>query len=115
MNRWRSAFDDCPNDSFFDGVTIDVTGFVARDPSGFYDNRYFELSRFVISCCAVDSTPINILVKSPDAERYRNNQWLRLSGQVKRELSGGRAVYVLTNPTITPTTEPANPYEFLGV
>ena len=23
MNRWRSAFDDCPNDSFFDGVTID--------------------------------------------------------------------------------------------
>ena len=115
MNRWRSAFDDCPNDSFFDGVTIDVTGFVARDPSGFYDNRYFELSRFVISCCAVDSTPISILVKSPDAERYRNNQWLRLSGQVKRELSGGRAVYVLTNPTITPTTEPANPYEFLGV
>lgn len=115
MNRWRSAFDDCPNDSFFDGVTIDVTGFVARDPSGFYDNRYFELSRFVISCCAVDSTPINILVKSPDAERYRNNQWLRLSGQIKRELSGGKAVYVLTNPTITPTTEPANPYEFLGV
>ncbi len=115
MNRWRSAFDDCPNDSFFDGVTIDVTGFVARDPSGFYDNRYFELSRFVISCCAVDSTPINILVKSPDAERYRNNQWLQVRGQVKRELSGGKAVYVLTNPTITPTTEPANPYEFLGV
>jgi len=115
MNRWRSAFDDCPNDSFFDGVTIDVTGFVARDPSGFYDNRYFELSRFVISCCAVDSTPISILVKTPDAERYHNNQWLRLSGQVKRELSGGKAVYVLTNPTITPTTEPANPYEFLGV
>ena len=115
MNPWRSAFDDCPNDSFFDGVTIDVTGFVARDPSGFYDNRYFELSRFVISCCAVDSTPINILVKSPDAERYRNNQWLQVRGQVKRELSGGKAVYVLTNPTITPTTEPANPYEFLGV
>lgn len=115
MNRWRSAFDDCPNDSFFDGVTVDVTGFVARDPSGFYDNRYFELSRFVISCCAVDSTPINILVKSPDAERYRNNQWLRLSGQIKRELSGGKAVYVLTNPTITLTTEPTNPYEFLGV
>lgn len=115
MNRWRSAFDDCPNDSFFDGVTVDVTGFVARDPSGFYDNRYFELSRFVISCCAVDSTPINILVKSPDAERYRNNQWLRLNGQIKRELSGGKAVYVLTNPTITLTTEPTNPYEFLGV
>ena len=115
MNRWRSAFDDCPNDSFFDGVTIDVTGFVARDPSGFYDNRYFELSRFVISCCAVDSTPISILVKASDAGRYRDNQWLRLSGQVKRELSGGKAVYVLTNPTITPTTEPANPYEFLGV
>ena len=115
MNRWRNAFDDCPNDSFFDGVTIDVTGFVARDPSGFYDNRHFELSRFVISCCAVDSTPISILVKASDAGRYRDNQWLRLSGQVKRELSGGKAVYVLTNPTITPTTEPTNPYEFLGV
>ena len=115
MNRWRSAFDDCPNDSFFDGVTIDVTGFVARDPGGFYDNRYFELSRFVISCCAVDSTPVSILVKSPDAERYRDNQWLQIRGQIKRELSGGKAVYVLTNPTITPTTEPANPYEFLGV
>lgn len=115
MNRWRSAFDDCPNDSFFDGVTIDVTGFVARDPSGFYDNRYFELSRFVISCCAVDSTPISILAKTPDAERYRDNQWLQVRGQIKRELSGSKAVYVLTNPTITPTTEPANPYEFLGV
>ncbi|QCT40558.1 TIGR03943 family protein [Candidatus Saccharibacteria bacterium oral taxon 488] len=115
MNRWRSAFDDCPNDSFFDGVTIDVTGFVARDPGGFYDNRYFELSRFVISCCAVDSTPVSILVKSPDAERYRDNQWLQIRGQIKRELSGGKAVYVLTNPTITPTTEPTNPYEFLGV
>ena len=115
LNRWRNAFDDCPNDSFFDGVTIDVTGFVARDPSGFYDNRHFELSRFVISCCAVDSTPISILVKASDAERYRDNQWLRLSGQVKRELSGGKAVYVLTNPTIAPTTEPANPYEFLGI
>mgnify|MGYP002740902612 CR=1 FL=1 len=110
MNRWRSAFDDCPNDSFFDGVTIDVTGFVARDPSGFYDNHYF-----VISCCAVDSTPISILVKTPDAERYRDNQWLQVRGQIKRELSGGKAVYVLTNSTITPTTEPANPYEFLGV
>ena len=115
MNRWRSAFDDCPNDSFFDGVTIDVTGFVARDPGGFYDNRYFELSRFVISCCAVDSTPVSILVKSPDAERYRDNQWLQIRGQIKRELSGGKAVYVLTNPTITPTTELTNPYEFLGV
>jgi TIGR03943 family protein len=115
MNRWRSTFDDCPNDSFFDGVTIDVTGFVARDPSGFYDNHYFELSRFVISCCAVDSTPISILVKTPDAERYRDNQWLQVRGQIKRELSGGKAVYVLTNSTITPTTEPANPYEFLGV
>ena len=81
MNRWRSAFDDCPNDSFFDGVTIDVTGFVARDPSGFYDNHYFELSRFVISCCAVDSTPISILVKTPDAECYRDNQWLQVRGQ----------------------------------
>ena len=88
---------------------------MARDPGGFYDNRYFELSRFVISCCAVDSTPVSILVKSPDAERYRDNQWLQIRGQIKRELSGGKAVYVLTNPTITPTTEPTNPYEFLGV
>jgi putative membrane protein len=63
-----------------------LTGFVYKDPKLAKDQ--FVISRFVITCCIVDATPIGIIVESPDAPKLKADTWVEVTGALKKRVIG---------------------------
>ena len=115
INRWRSAFNSCQKLSYFDNTSIMITGFVSSGTLQNYGYDYFELARYVISCCAADSIPMKILVEKTPANSYRDGTWLTVKGKLSQKVVNGQAEYVITDARATKIDQPKYPYELLGV
>ena len=115
INRWRSAFNSCQKLSYFDNTSITITGFVSSGILQNYGYDYFELARYVISCCAADSIPMKILVEKTPANSYRNGTWLTVKGKLMQKIINGKAEYVITEATATAIPQPEDPYELFGL
>ncbi|MDR3601318.1 MAG: TIGR03943 family protein [Desulfosporosinus sp.] len=64
-----------------------LTGFVYKDPT--LAKNQFVISRFVMTCCIVDATPIGIIVESSDAPNLKADTWIEVDGLLqKRTLDG---------------------------
>ncbi|EGW37976.1 TIGR03943 family protein [Desulfosporosinus sp. OT] len=63
-----------------------LTGFVYKDPK--LAKNQFVLSRFVITCCIVDATPIGIIVESPDAPKLKADTWVEVTGLLQKRIIG---------------------------
>lgn len=115
INRWRSAFNSCQKLSYFDNTSIMITGFVSSGTLQNYGYDYFELARYVISCCAADSIPMKILVEKTPANSYRDGTWLTIKGKLMQKIINGKAEYVITESTATAIPQPEDPYELFGL
>ena len=115
INRWRSAFNSCQKLSYFDNTSITITGFVSSGTLQNYGYDYFELARYVISCCAADSIPMKILVERTPANSYRDGTWLTIKGKLMQKIINGKAEYVITESTATAIPQPEDPYELFGL
>ena len=115
INRWRSAFNSCQKLSYFDNTSIMITGFVSSGTLQNYGYDYFELARYVISCCAADSIPMKILVEKTPANSYRDGTWLTVKGKLMQKIINGKAEYVITESTTTAIPQPEDPYELFGL
>lgn len=115
INRWRSAFNSCQKLSYFDNTSITITGFVSSGTLQNYGYDYFELARYVISCCAADSIPMKILVEKTPANSYRDGTWLTVKGKLMQKIINGKAEYVITESTATAISQPEDPYELFGL
>lgn len=115
INRWRSAFNSCQKLSYFDNTSITITGFVSSGILQNYGYDYFELARYVISCCAADSIPMKILVEKTPANSYRDGTWLTVKGKLMQKIINGKAEYVITESTATAISQPEDPYELFGL
>ena len=115
INRWRSAFNSCQKLSYFDNTSITITGFVSSGTLQNYGYDYFELARYVISCCAADSIPMKILVEKTPANSYRDGTWLTVKGKLMQKIINGKAEYVITESTATAIPQPEDPYELFGL
>ena len=115
INRWRSAFNSCQKLSYFDNTSIMIAGFVSSGTLQNYGYDYFELSRYIISCCAADSIPMKILVEKTPANSYRDGTWLTVKGKLMQKIINGKAEYVITESTATAIPQPEDPYELFGL
>lgn len=97
------------NAGTLDNRAIRVTGFVARDKAG----APF-LARIVISCCAADAFPVHARLVGDNLSRYRNDQWLTVTGTItpNTATSANRYTPTLTVHTAQPIPAPAEPYEY---
>ncbi len=107
---WLLTFDRNRDPAAFDGQEARMTGFVYRDSQ--YTDDTFMLSRFVVSCCVADATPIGLVVHWPGASALANDQWVEVAGSFQAGEFDGRAMPVLMAGEITPTTMPNQPYLF---
>jgi uncharacterized repeat protein (TIGR03943 family) len=107
---WLLTFDRNRDPAAFDGQEARMTGFVYRDSQ--YDDDTFMLSRFVVSCCVADATPIGLVVHWPEASTLANDQWVEVAGSFQAGEFDGRAMPVLMAGEITPTAMPNQPYLF---
>ncbi len=91
------------------GRTVALTGFVTpRTGGGIF------LTRMMITCCAADASPIEVMVTGT-VPRVRANEWLKITGRYAgldhRDDNGSGPLAVLHAVRITPIGAPAEPYE----
>lgn len=87
-----------------------VTGFAV----GSDDPNIYFLSRFLISCCAVDAQPVGVPVYDPGwSSRFPAGTWLDVSGAFTSGADVTAApAFVLRPSAVEIIEEPSNPYVF---
>ena len=119
---WIRTLNAYPEPDAYQGLPANVSGFVLH-LAEFPDN-YLLLSRFVITCCAVDAYPIGIPVKlETSRNNYPPDSWLKIEGEMMtatlpsqdRTLSTTtkeKRQLVLVAKSIQKIPTPANPYNY---
>ncbi|MCS5498846.1 TIGR03943 family protein [Cnuibacter physcomitrellae] len=91
------------------GERTQLTGFVQADPD---DPDSFALSRFVITCCAVDARPTSVTVYSPGwSSSLRVGDWATVDGTFAANPSVlSMSSVALLPSSVVPVDEPLDPY-----
>lgn len=77
--EWIRTINAYPEPDAYSGQPANVKGFVLHLPE--LPDNYIMLSRFVITCCAVDAYPIGIPVKlDTSRSNYPVDSWLTVDG-----------------------------------
>lgn len=64
-----------------------LTGFVYKDPK--LAKNQFVISRFVVTCCIIDATPIGIIAESLDEPNLKGDTWIEVEGLLQKQVVGG--------------------------
>ena len=66
----------------------------------------FDLSRFVISCCVVDATPVSLLVEYDYQKQFKADDWVEVEGVFTIKTIGGKNQPVIIPTSVTKVPEP---------
>lgn len=105
---WLVEFRSTPDATTFDGEEATVIGFVYRDAR--FSDDTFMLSRFIVSCCAADASPIGLVAQWPEASTLELDQWVEVSGYFEAGEFDGQTMPILQITAITETELPDQPY-----
>jgi putative membrane protein len=107
---WSSLLRQTSELSFYADKPVDVVGFVSADPDD-PENMYF-VSRFIITCCAVDAQPVGVPVYAPNwADDVSPDDWVRVTGGFGANPSTASKQSVALLPESTERVEqPGEPY-----
>jgi uncharacterized repeat protein (TIGR03943 family) len=111
VREWAGILRQTQDPAFFQGKPVDVVGFVVSDPE---NPGTFFVTRFVVSCCAVDAQPVGIPVYEPGyAENFPDETWVRLVGEfvLNPDPSSGHPI-IIRPLELVPTEQPRDPYLF---
>lgn len=112
VRDWASLLKKGLGRAFFADKTATVTGFVTADKTD--RSNVFFVTRFVITCCAVDAQPIGIPVYYPGwQKKFNTDSWVTISSgfATNPSVTSDEAI-VLVPHTVTPVEQPAQPYVY---
>ncbi len=83
--EWIRTLNAYPEPDTYTGQKAKIKGFVVHSDN--LPDNYFLISRFVITCCAVDAYPVGIPVKINNDTRnnYPPDTWLEIEGNMITE------------------------------
>jgi len=113
VREWSTVLRQTSDLAFFDGKPATaLLGFVTPDPDD--PDNMFYVSRFVVTCCAVDAQPLGVPVHLPGwAEFYPADSWVEVSGSFERNPSRVSSKPVVVVPDdIEAVEQPREPYLF---
>ncbi|HEX8226614.1 MAG TPA: TIGR03943 family protein [Candidatus Saccharimonadales bacterium] len=112
VRDWSSLLSQTQNEAYFKGKSVNITGFVTPDESD--SQNIFFVSRFVVSCCAVDARPIGVPIYSPDWQQsYKADAWVRVEGAFMSNPSSRSQQAVVVQPvSVKPMEQPKDPYVY---
>jgi uncharacterized repeat protein (TIGR03943 family) len=112
VRDWASLLAQSSDPAFYDGKPADVVGFVTADPDD--PENVFYVSRFIVTCCAVDAQPVGVPVYSPNWQGdYPVDGWVQVTGEFASNPSSESAQAIALVPTSIETTgTPSAPYLF---
>ena len=111
IKEWAGLLAQTHDSAFYRGKTVNLTGFVTPDAA---DAQIFYVSRFVVTCCAVDAQAVGVPVYAPGwRERYQPNSWVTVTGDFAAHPQQHRQQPIVVMPrSVTSTTQPKEPYEY---
>lgn len=106
--EWASLLRQTQDPVFFSGKPVDVVGFVT--PSASAD--VFYVSRFKITCCAVDAAPTAIPVYLPGwQDQFGADAWVQVAGEIGANPSSASTDALAVLPeSVTTVEQPDDPY-----
>lgn len=108
VKDWASLLGQTEDPSFFAKKEVRVTGFVtaAQDnPDVFY------VSRFVVTCCAVDARPVGVPVFMPGWKTVHPiDSWVEVTGYFDKTPKAGSPAITVKPANITKVGQPNDPY-----
>lgn len=109
---WSSLLRQTSDPAFYSGKSVDVIGFITRSDED--PENIFYLSRFIVTCCAVDAQPVGVAVYQPGwGESLTEGDWVQIAGEfVSSPSSSGGPSIVLRPNTTRSVEEPNEPYLF---
>lgn len=120
--EWIRTINAYPEPDAYNGQPAKITGFVLHLAE--FPPNYVMLSRFVITCCAVDAYPIGIPVKlSTSRDNYPVDSWLEVDGVMitetiatKDQIDGAtinnKRSVVLKAESVKSIATPRDPYNY---
>jgi uncharacterized repeat protein (TIGR03943 family) len=107
VKDWAALIRQSTDTTALVGRKLTLTGFVVPGSDG-----TFTLTRFVVSCCAVDAQPVGIGVTT-DGTPPPENQWVRVEGALAANPdTASDARLVIRAATVTRVSQPSDPYEY---
>ena len=107
--EWSSLLAQTSDPGFYAGKPADLIGFITPDPDA---ADVFYVSRFSITCCAVDAQPIGVPVYLPDWQsRFDADDWVQVTGGFEANRSTTSSAVIALDPVeVTGVEEPSDPY-----
>jgi len=107
VKDWAALIRQTTDTSSLVGKQVKLSGFVVPGADG-----SFTLTRFVISCCAVDAQPVGLGVVT-DGTVPDEDQWVTVTGALAANPDqSADARIVIKAATVKTITQPEDPYEY---
>ena len=111
IKEWAALLSQTNDSALFTGKAAMITGFVSPTPDN--NPNVFYVSRFIMTCCAVDARPIGVPVYRPGWQKeYKADRWVAVQGIFRQNPENGSNIIVLEPQSITPVDEPKEPYAY---
>jgi putative membrane protein len=112
VKDWSQLLAQTTDPTFFTAKSVDITGFVSADPDD--PDDVFYVTRFVVTCCAVDAQPVGVPVYQPGwASTLETDEWVEVTGPFASNPSAGSRQPLAVMPeSVTPVDQPADPYVY---
>lgn len=113
VREWSTVLRQTSDLAFFEGKPATaLLGFVTADDDD--PGSIFYVSRFAVTCCAVDAQPLGVPVYLPGwAELYPPDTWVQVSGAFDSNPSrSSPAPIVLIPDAVEAVDQPSEPYLF---
>ncbi len=109
---WASLLRQTSDTAFYASKPVDVVGFISADADD--PENLFYVSRFVITCCAVDAQPIGLPVYLPGwQQEHALDDWVQVTGEFHANPSSSSEQQIALMPaTVTTVAQPSEPYLF---
>ena len=90
------------------GQAVNVTGFVYHDER--FGTDAFMVTRYVVSCCVADASPLGLVVHWPQAPEFKDDQWIEVKGTFAPSTIEAWQLPILVAESVTPVAAPNHPY-----
>ncbi|WP_084627111.1 TIGR03943 family putative permease subunit [Pseudoclavibacter soli] len=109
MRDWAATLAVRTDIAHFAGHTATITGFVVADAD---DPDMFEITRFVITCCALDAQPVSVPVREEGwRDRFSEGDWVSGTGGFAENASTTSTQAIVFAPDdLHRIEEPSDPY-----
>lgn len=120
--EWIRTLNAYPEPDAYAGQKAKVSGFVIHLPQ--LPDDYLLISRFILTCCAVDAYPVGLPVKLESSrDAYPPDTWLEIEGemmtetlavdsQTMKETTAPKRQLVLVAKSVKKIPTPADPYGY---